>query len=126
VPQQLVEAAGLGAIDCLRKPFSIQTLRTTVREVLSRSIDDRDSPESADEFLERGKRNLMLGILTDARSDLQRTVDLQPSMAEAWVLLGVVSILESRDSEAEERFRTALRFDPSNKNASEYLAWCGS
>ena len=128
VPQQLVEAAGLGAIDCIHKPFSIKTIRAVVREVLDRATaigTDGPAAASVDDCLRRAKQAMMRRELDRVHDPLAHAIALDPSCSEAYLLDGIVSLLEGDGQAARERFRTALQIDPTNKNASEYLAFYG-
>ncbi len=124
VPQQLLEAASLGAIDCIRKPFSIQVIRAMVREIFRRLKPDSDAaPQTADEFLNEGKRRLMVGNCDDAELALARAVALDPSLTDGHFHLGICALLGGRNDEAADHFRRVLMFDSTNKTAGEYLAW---
>lgn len=122
-PQQLVEAAELGAIDCIRKPFSIQTIRGVVRDVLDRN--GANAPTTSDDYVRRAKFALMHHELDVARSDLEQAMALSPDDGEAFLLDGIVSLLRQENDRARTRFNEALQIDPSNKNASDYLAYFG-
>jgi DNA-binding response OmpR family regulator len=123
VPQQLVEAAELGAIDCIRKPFSIQTIRAVVRDVLER--DARMSAATYEEHIRCAKSAIMHQDLDEAHAALERAIDEEPGESEAYMLDGIVALLKRDGETARERFRKALQIDPTNKNASEYLAFYG-
>jgi DNA-binding response OmpR family regulator len=124
VPQQLVEAAQLGAIDYVRKPFSIQAIRATVRDIIDRArLPDDFIPSTPEEFLCKGKQELMLGKRNEALSHFQRAVELDSGLIEGLLLLGLGNLLEGSKSDARNWFRQALACDPANKTASEYLAW---
>lgn len=126
LPEQLLEAASLGAIDYIRKPFSIRTIRSLVDEIFDRINLPFQPPagEGADLYLALGKRDLMLGQPGKAEILLKKAVDVDPWCAEAHLLLGICSLLaEKGRDEPAGHFRRALGIDPANKTASEYLAW---
>ncbi len=124
IPQQLLEAASLGAIDYVRKPFSIQTLRSIVRTILDRiNLPGDFLPVTATEHLEVAKRKLMFGDGDGAKKHLQQAIALDPRNGEDFLLLGVCLLLEENRDQAKEAFQRALMIDPLNKTASEYLAW---
>ena len=124
VPQQLVEAAELGAIDCIHKPFSIQTIRSVVREVIDRA-EHGLAAQTAEEHVREAKRAIMRGEVDKAHAELERAIELDPHNGEPHLLDGIVSLLKRDGETACEHFRTALQIDPTNKNASEYLAFYG-
>lgn len=127
IPQQLVEAAELGAIDCVRKPFSIQTIRNIVRDVIrTATLSDSFVPESANDYLLKGRHEMMQGRLEEAGSLLEAAAQLAPDRAEIMILLGVGAYLRGRRVESEQCFERALTIDPSSKTASEYLTWLAS
>lgn|GEM_PF-2107245 len=124
VPQQLLEAASLGAIDCIRKPFSIQVIRSMVREIFRRlEPEPETSPQTAEGFLNEGKRWVMLGNCDDAERALARAVALDSSLADGYFHLGLCALLGGRSDEAAGYFRRVLMLDTNNKTAGEYLAW---
>jgi DNA-binding response OmpR family regulator len=125
VPQQLVEAAELGAIDCIHKPFSIQTIRSVVREVIDRAEGETAEATTASEYMRSAKRAIMHGEFDEAHAALERAKELDPRDCEPHLLDGIVALLKQDDETARERFRKALQIDPTNKNASEYLAFYG-
>jgi DNA-binding response OmpR family regulator len=124
VPEQLVEAAELGAIDYVRKPFSIQTIRAIVRDIIERSrLPDDFAPSTPQDYLRKGKQSLMLGKRQEALSSFLKAVELDSALAEGHLLLGIGNLLEGSQNDARNWFRQALVSDPGNKTASEYLAW---
>lgn len=125
VPQQLVEAAELGAIDCIHKPFSIQTIRAVVREVIDRAERELADAHTAAEHLRSAKRAIMRGAVDEASASLELAMKLDANDCEPHLLAGIVALLKKDGETARERFRKALQIDPTNKNASEYLAFYG-
>jgi CheY-like chemotaxis protein len=124
VPQQLLEAARLGAIDYIRKPFSIQTIRSTVNEIFSRfEIADDSKPVSAADFVRKAKRDMMMGHRPEADAELRHAAELDPQLTEAYTLMGVNALLNDDINAARDCFQTVLMREPANRAASEYLAW---
>ena len=123
VPQQMIEAASLGAIDCVRKPFSIQMIRGIVHAILERVQSDGRSPSTASEFLLMGKRQLMTGEADEAEKSLQCATELDPGLIDAHLCLGICTSIGGRSQDAIGHFRRVLQIDPTNKTAGEYLAW---
>jgi DNA-binding NtrC family response regulator len=127
IPEQLVEAAELGAIDCVRKPFSIQTIRNIVRDVIETATLDEDFvPESASDYLLKGRHAMINGDLVEAERLLTTAATLASDRAEVSILLGIIAYLQKRHAEAALCFERALAVDPSSKTASEYLSWLAS
>ncbi len=123
-PQQLVEAAQLGAIDFVRKPFSIQSIRSIVRGVIDTATSQYDvPPRDAGGQLRAGKKAMMLGHIEEARSFLRDSIVSDGEHPEAVILLGVCDLLSGEREEAARHFRRALQIDPSSRTASEYLTW---
>jgi DNA-binding NtrC family response regulator len=127
IPRQLVEAAELGAIDCVRKPFSIQTIRHIVRDVIETcTLPDDFVPGTANEHLMMGRHEMMNGRLETAKTFLEKAAELSPDRAEIHILLGVAAYLRGGIEAATSCFERALTIDPSSKTASEYLTWLAS
>jgi DNA-binding response OmpR family regulator len=127
VPQQLVEAAELGAIDCIHKPFSIQKVRAIVREVLEREASQSETVEaiSVDGYVRRAKIAIMHRHFDEAHALLEQAIEKAPAECEPYFLDGIIALLKQDGETARERFRKALQIDPTNKDASEYLAFYG-
>lgn len=126
VPEQLLEAASLGAIDCVRKPFSIQTIRSLVGEIFERLEITSESAGTPAYYLRLGKRELMLGRCPEASELLRKAVAEEPRNIEAHILLGICAVLDDAgNDEATKHFRAALLIDPASKTAADYLAWLG-
>jgi DNA-binding response OmpR family regulator len=127
VPQQLVEAAELGAIDCIHKPFSIQTIRAVVHEVLGREgvVENAVAQPEVSELIRRAKCAIMHRALDEAHALLEEAIAISSNDGDLYLLAGIVSLLRHDGESARERFRKALQIDPTNKNASEYLAFYG-
>jgi CheY-like chemotaxis protein len=124
IPQQLLEAAELGAIDYIRKPFSIQTIRAIVRDIFDRvSMPDDFAPQTANDYLGLARRAIMTGKREESHSFLRKVLELEPSMTDAHILLGILALLKPDYNQARDCFRHVLHYDPTNKTASEYLAW---
>lgn len=127
IPQQLVEAAQLGAIDCVRKPFSIQTIRNIVREVIHTATLAEDFlPQTADDYLQKGRQEMMLGRQQQAAELLETAARMDPDRAEIMILLGIGAYLRGNHADSGHCFERALAIDPSSKTASEYLTWLAS
>lgn len=126
IPEQLLEAAALGAIDSLRKPFSIQMIRSLANDIFMRFDDHSESAGTAAYYLRRAKCELMRRHCPEAVKLLERAAQLDLDNAESHMLLGICTLLnKSGREEALGHFRAALNLDPSNKSAAEYLAWLG-
>ncbi|MDB5036200.1 MAG: response regulator [Chlorobi bacterium] len=127
VPKQLFEAAELGAIDFIRKPFSIQMIRGLIRDIFDRI--DLDPSASADgsltagRCLQLGKRALMARDCAQALTWLRRAIQLDPALVDAHLYLGICTLLTNDTAASIEHFRRALVIDATNKTAAEYLAW---
>ncbi|MEO5930209.1 MAG: response regulator [Candidatus Kapaibacterium sp.] len=127
VPQQLIEAAELGAIDFIRKPFSIQMIRGLIRDIFDR-IDMDPSAEieensTAGRCLQLGKRALMTRDCVQALKWLHHAIQLDPTLVDAHLYLGLCTLLTNHIAASIEHFRSALAIDATNKTAAEYLAW---
>jgi DNA-binding response OmpR family regulator len=123
-PAELFEAAKLGAIDCVRKPFSIHAIRSRVRDVFDRFANGnlaRSGP--TDSLLTEGKRELMLMQCLRAQPLLEEAAKLEGRSGDASFLLGLCHLLQQRRDEAIAHMRFALYVDPGNAMAADYLAW---
>jgi DNA-binding response OmpR family regulator len=124
VARELFAAAALGAIDSMRKPFSIHSVRSMVHEVLGRFDDENNRSESRAEKLRRqGKLYLMQRHCREASAILEAAARLDPVSSDTFFLLALCDLLENRRKEAIAHLRYAVYVDPNNKVAAEYLAW---
>ncbi|HNW34472.1 MAG TPA: response regulator [Candidatus Ozemobacteraceae bacterium] len=111
-----VEAMKLGAIDFLQKPFSPDTLRTLVREIMSQplSIDPSAdvSPRSSGEFLVAARTAMRSGNYRTAEKHLQEAAKRDARNPETFNLLGVTLEVGGNQLEAQKFYRAALSLDP--------------
>lgn len=61
-----------------------------------------------------------LGLFDRAEQEVERALQLKPTMGEAYYLLGLVYMNTERPSEAYNAFQEAARLDPGNKEAVVY------
>jgi DNA-binding NtrC family response regulator len=123
---ELFEAATLGAIDFVRKPFSIQAIRAMVSEIFERLEHEEAvarTPSEAEDMLRRAKIHLMRGRCPEAEPLLKASAALDAASVETFWLLGLCALLQKRADEAITNFRYVLHIDPLNTMAAEYLSW---
>lgn len=123
----LLEAFSLGVSDYIRKPFSPNDVRETVRRVLAReSLDTAHPTPEATSNLESARKAL-------AEHDIPRAMDLareaiaqNSNNPDAYAFLGILEHLNGDSQAAEKSFREALLLDPQHQLSRDYLFWVQS
>jgi CheY-like chemotaxis protein len=122
----LLEAFGLGVSDYIRKPFSPNDVRETVKHVLMRD-DLEDSPNSdASELLELSRKHLAERNLPLAIDSARQAIAKDPNNPDAHSLLGMLLHLAGDYNAAEQAFREAILLDPQHQLSRDYLFWIQS
>jgi len=63
----------------------------------------------------------LAGNIGDARAEYEQVVRLQPRYARGHLNLGVALLKQGEAKKAAEEFQEALRLEPTNAVAAEYL-----
>lgn len=79
-------------------------------DLLARLIGSKPTPE---QLMLRGTARLMLGELKGGSADLERSLELDPTLRQGWVNLGGLEIAEGNYKAAEKAFRKAYKLAPS-------------
>lgn len=122
----LLEAFSLGVSDYIRKPFSPNDVRETVRRVLARKeISEEASKQDPNFLLELSRKVLGDGDLEGAIGHARESIQANPNNPDAHAFLGILLHLKG-DEEAEQTFREALLLDPQHQLSRDYLFWMQS
>ncbi len=123
----LLEAFSLGVSDYIRKPFSPNDIRETVKRVLEREHLDLGHPsEQAIANLEASRKALAEQDMPRALDLANEAVDKNANNPDAQAFLGILDHLANMPKAAEHRFREALLLDPQHKLSRDYLFWIQS
>ena len=90
------------------------------------NVDSSDRPENAASHLERAYANEEAGELEQARRECDAAIALDPSLAEAYNLQGIVLEGLGRKAEAVAAYEESLRLEPWFDEARSNLAELGS
>lgn len=71
-----------------------------------------ERPKSAEALLLRSTARIMLGEFETGRADLERALDLDPTLRQGWLNLGAMHVAEGRYREALQAFEKAERLQP--------------
>jgi hypothetical protein len=74
----------------------------------------REDPNDADARLQLGQIRLAQGRIEDAKSEVERAIQLSPGLAGAHYFAGLIARLQQRLPDARREFETSVRLDPSN------------
>jgi DNA-binding response OmpR family regulator len=120
----LLEAFSLGVSDYIRKPFSPNDVRETVRRVLSREKLDIEhpAPEVAGS-LEVARKALAKHDIQQAMTLARRAIEANSNNPDAHAFLGILQHLHGDSQAAEQSFREALLLDPQHQLSRDYLFW---
>ena len=83
--------------------------------ILASSISARGEDRSAADLFEEANRSYQKGSFDLALQCINRSLDLDPDQAEAWILRGEIALYNLSDRDlAVESFGRALAIDPEN------------
>ena len=118
-----VAAMKLGAVDFLAKPLTPEALRRAVAEVLGRQEPPPTQPEAdpATRTLQDAKRELNARDFDRADNLLKTALELNPRLAEAHYLRGVLHELRDERVTAYQAYRAAVQADPRFEPARLHL-----
>jgi DNA-binding response OmpR family regulator len=124
-----VEAMKLGAVDFIRKPFTVEELRRVVTDALERTgdffqkIDAKKTDAGAGSVgpagdykhcLQQAKAALERGLAGEAEPWAERAISLEPLKAEGFNLLGAIMEIRGEKAKAQNCFRAAVALEPTN------------
>lgn len=116
-----VKAMKLGAVDFLSKPFSPESIRTLVRDILERRNLAEGDVRSYGTALAYAKRCINERRFPEAKRFLQQAISYEATKPEAFNLLGVLFELEGDFDSARKEYRAALALDPTYRPADDNL-----
>jgi DNA-binding NtrC family response regulator len=123
----LLEAFSLGVSDYIRKPFSPNDVRETVRRVLAREkISEDTTPPEPDAQLELSRKLLAKGDLPKAIEHAREAVEINSNNVDGHAFLGMLLHMSGDAPGAEQAFREALLLDPQHQLSRDYLFWMQS
>lgn len=121
-----VEAMKLGAIDYIRKPFTLEEIRSIVKRVLERkNVNEEVAVESFEAAIEFAKGCINRKDFEKAYIYLKKSIGMEPRKPEAYNLLGVMLEFKNDFLEAMKMYRAALAIDPTYKPADLNLMRAG-
>lgn len=110
--ESAVAAMKAGAVDFLRKPFSLDEVRSLVDQVLARRDLERENPVGYPDLIAGVQKAIREGGFEDAGETARRAVARDPGRPEAYNLLGALQELKHKRLEAQKYYRAALEIDP--------------
>ena len=123
----LLEAFSLGVSDYIRKPFSPNDVRETVRRVLAReSLDTQHPTPEATSNLELARKALAEHDIPRAMDLAKQAINQNSNNPDAHAFLGILEHLNGDPQAAEQSFREALLLDPQHQLSRDYLFWTQS
>jgi DNA-binding NtrC family response regulator len=122
----LLEAFSLGVSDYIRKPFSPNDVRETVKRVLDRESAAEKGASDPSSFLERARRALTDRDLVRSMELTKQAIGANSNSPEAHAFLGMLMHLSGDTSGAEHAFREVLLLDPQHQLSRDYLFWMQS
>lgn len=125
----LLEAFSLGVSDYIRKPFSPNDVRETVRRVLARKEISEEAVgghPDGNMLLEMARKQLADNDIDGAIDYARQSISANPSSPDAHAFLGILLHLNDNDEQSEQAFKEALLIDPQHQLSRDYLFWTQS
>jgi DNA-binding NtrC family response regulator len=124
--ESAVEAMKFGAWDFLRKPFSPDALRQSLRAALAAKARSADPIDSA-QHLDRARESILTGSIPVAEEELRAALATDPMSAAAYNLLGAIREIDGRTMDAQVFYRVAsvidIRYKPARANLDRIASW---
>jgi CheY-like chemotaxis protein len=121
----LLEAFSLGVSDYIRKPFSPNDVRETVRRVIAReTLDLAHLPDGNN--LEAARKALAEHDIPKAKELARQAIAKNTNDPDAYAFLGILEHLDGDATAAEQTFHEALLLDPQHQLSRDYLFWIQS
>jgi len=122
----LLEAFSLGVSDYIRKPFSPNDVRETVRRVLARETLDIEHATPETTNLEFARKALAGQDISKAMELARNATEKNSNDPDALAFLGILQHLNGDPNAAEQSFHEALLLDPQHQLSRDYLFWIQS
>jgi CheY-like chemotaxis protein len=122
----LLEAFSLGVSDYIRKPFSPNDVRETVRRVLARETLDIEHATPETTNLEFARKALAGQDISKAMELARTAIEKNSNNPDAMAFLGILQHLSGDVPAAEQSFHEALLVDPQHQLSRDYLFWIQS
>jgi CheY-like chemotaxis protein len=123
----LLEAFSLGVSDYIRKPFSPNDVRETVRRVIARETLDLQHLTNANATtLEAARKALAEHDIPKAKELARNAIAQNTNDPDAYAFLGILEHLDGDAKAAEQTFHEALLLDPQHQLSRDYLFWTQS
>ncbi|MFZ1730666.1 MAG: response regulator [Bacteroidota bacterium] len=124
--ESAVEAMKFGAWDFLRKPFSPDALRQSLRAALTAKAQRADPIDSA-QHLDRARAFIRTVSLLAAEEELRAALANDPMNAEAYNLLGAIREIDGETMDAQVFYRIAsvvdIQYLPARANLDRIASW---
>jgi len=119
--ENAVESMKLGAVDFISKPFTLETLKLVLADVLDRQKLKESEIKSFKDYLEYSKKCIFEKNYEKAKEYLKKAISEDLEAPEPQNLLGVLAEFEGDLLAAGRHYRAALELDPTYKPALENL-----
>jgi tetratricopeptide (TPR) repeat protein len=96
----------------------------SVVAVVSNALEDE--PDHVPLLLLRARARIALRRDLEAQADLRDVIRIDPKCSLAYRLLGQLAVRREENQSATNLFREALRLDPGDREATDWLAICDS
>lgn len=124
--ETLLEAFSLGVSDYIRKPFSPNDVRETVRRVLFREEMTQQMETDSAAILELARKQLADRNIPEAIEMAKKAIQANSHNPDSHAFLGILLHLHNEIPAAEQAFREALLLDPQHQLSRDYLFWMQS
>lgn len=117
-----VEAMKLGCVDYLRKPFDLDLVRNSVRQVLERKHLAFKQVMEFESLIQVAKLHVQNRQFRKAIETVKHALEIRPDSSEAYNILGVLHEVLDELPLAVTAYQTAIRLNPENDSAKDNLA----
>lgn len=119
--ESAVKVMELGAVDYLEKPVNEDSVREVIRKIQERRKISKDEAEDYSSFVELAKRYIGEQKFDLARDMVKKAISIDPSMPQAFNLLGGLTEIKGDEDQAMKYYRASLSLDPTYDPANVNL-----
>lgn len=116
-----IECVRAGAIDYIRKPFSVKKIREVVQEILQRTELEAQNIEDYATCIRYIRKCMQNQNFEEAKEMIKKAISMDIDKPDAYCLIGMIIEQEGNIEESIKYHKVALQFDPNYEISKRHL-----